>query len=63
MRPFRSPDYGPRDAEIVRPGAGQEGAFRADDLPVILATGRLPEEELQRHPWLQLAATLLNPSP
>jgi DNA-binding response OmpR family regulator len=30
-------------------------------LPVILATGSLPEEELERHPWLQLAATLLKP--
>jgi len=30
-------------------------------LPVILATGLLPEEELERHPWLQLAATLLKP--
>ena len=30
-------------------------------LPVILATGTLPEEELARHPWLQLAATLLKP--
>ncbi len=30
-------------------------------LPVILATGTLPEEELARHPWLQLAATLFKP--
>jgi len=30
-------------------------------LPVILATGILPEEELQRHPWLLLSATLLKP--
>jgi two-component system sensor histidine kinase and response regulator WspE len=30
-------------------------------LPVILATGTLPEEEIERHPWLQLAATLLKP--
>jgi CheY-like chemotaxis protein len=30
-------------------------------LPIILATGTLPEEELKRHPWLQLAATLLKP--
>ena len=30
-------------------------------LPIILATGTLPEEELERHPWLQLAATLLKP--
>jgi DNA-binding response OmpR family regulator len=30
-------------------------------LPIILATGILPEEELERHPWLQLAATLLRP--
>jgi two-component system, OmpR family, alkaline phosphatase synthesis response regulator PhoP len=29
-------------------------------LPVILATGAMPEE-LDRHPWLQLAATLLKP--
>lgn len=32
-------------------------------LPIILATGMLPEEELERHPWLQLAATLLKPFP
>lgn len=30
-------------------------------LPVILATGTLPEEDLTRHPGLQLAATLLKP--
>ena len=30
-------------------------------LPVILATGSMPEEELNRHPWLHLAATLLKP--
>ena len=30
-------------------------------LPVILATGVLPEAELERHPWLQLSATLLKP--
>jgi DNA-binding response OmpR family regulator len=30
-------------------------------LPVILASGSLHEEELSRHPWLQLAATLLKP--
>jgi DNA-binding response OmpR family regulator len=30
-------------------------------LPVILATGTMPNEELNRHPWLQLAATLLKP--
>jgi DNA-binding response OmpR family regulator len=30
-------------------------------LPIILATGALPEEELERHPWLQLATTLLKP--
>ncbi len=30
-------------------------------LPIILATGRLPEEELERLPWLQLNATLLKP--
>ena len=30
-------------------------------LLVILATGALPEEELERHPWLQLAGTLLKP--
>ena len=30
-------------------------------LPVILATGTMPEKELSRHPWLQLAATLLKP--
>lgn len=30
-------------------------------LPVILASGIMPTEELNRHPWLQLAATLLKP--
>ena len=35
--------------------------FARMTLPVILATGTLPEEELERHPWLQLAATLLKP--
>jgi len=30
-------------------------------LPVILASGAMPTEELNRHPWLQLAATLLKP--
>jgi len=30
-------------------------------LPIILATGRLPEEELERLPWLKLDATLLKP--
>ena len=30
-------------------------------LPVILASGRLPTEELDRNPWLQLAATLIKP--
>jgi DNA-binding response OmpR family regulator len=30
-------------------------------LPVILVTGVIPTEELNRHPWLQLAATLLKP--
>ena len=30
-------------------------------LPVIMATGTLPEEEFTRHPWLQPAATLLKP--
>lgn len=30
-------------------------------LPVILISGAMPTEELIRHPWLQLAATLLKP--
>jgi DNA-binding response OmpR family regulator len=30
-------------------------------LPVIMATGTLPEEELTRYPWLRPAATLLKP--
>jgi DNA-binding response OmpR family regulator len=30
-------------------------------LPVILASGAMPDAELNRHPWLQLAATLLKP--
>ena len=31
------------------------------ELPVIMATGTLPEAEFARHPWLQPAATLLKP--
>ena len=30
-------------------------------LPVILATGTLSMDELEQHPWLQVAATLLKP--
>jgi len=30
-------------------------------LPVILASGRLPTEELDRNPWLQPVATLVKP--
>jgi two-component system alkaline phosphatase synthesis response regulator PhoP len=30
-------------------------------LPVIMATGQLPEEEFTRHPWLQPAAILIKP--
>ena len=30
-------------------------------LPVILASGELPTEELDRNPWLQLATTLVKP--
>jgi len=30
-------------------------------LPVIMATGTPPEEELDRHPWLQIQAILLKP--
>jgi len=30
-------------------------------LPVIMATGKCPQEELNRHPWLQIDATLLKP--
>ncbi len=30
-------------------------------MPVIMATGTLPEEQLKRHPWLQIHATLLKP--
>jgi DNA-binding response OmpR family regulator len=30
-------------------------------LPVIMATGISSEEEFTRHPWLQVAATLLKP--
>jgi CheY-like chemotaxis protein len=29
--------------------------------PVILVTGKIPEEELSRHPWLKIHATLLKP--
>ncbi|MEI9960892.1 MAG: response regulator [Limisphaerales bacterium] len=30
-------------------------------MPVIMATGQLPEEELSRHPWLQPTITLRKP--
>jgi len=30
-------------------------------LPIILATGTLPEKEIERHPWLHITATLLKP--
>jgi len=30
-------------------------------LPVILVSGAIPTQELNRHPWLQIAATLLKP--
>ena len=30
-------------------------------LPVILVSGAMPTEDLTRHPWLQVAATLLKP--
>jgi DNA-binding response OmpR family regulator len=30
-------------------------------LPVIMATGKLPDEEFRRHPWLRPTATLLKP--
>ena len=30
-------------------------------LPVIMATGTLPEEQLARHPWLEIKAVLLKP--
>jgi DNA-binding response OmpR family regulator len=37
--------------------------LRAEDmtLPVILMSGTLPTEELEKHPWLQIQATLLKP--
>jgi len=37
--------------------------LRAEDmtLPVILMSGTLPAEELEKHPWLQIQATLLKP--
>ena len=31
------------------------------DLPVVMVTGAIPTEELSRHPWLKLAATLRKP--
>ena len=30
-------------------------------LPVILTTGNLPQEELMRHPWLEIEAVLIKP--
>lgn len=30
-------------------------------LPVIMASGTIPTEQLKRHPWLQIDATLLKP--
>jgi CheY-like chemotaxis protein len=37
--------------------------LRAEDmkLPVILVSGSTPPEELEKHPWLQIQATLLKP--
>jgi DNA-binding response OmpR family regulator len=37
--------------------------LRAEDmtLPVILMSGTMPAEELEKHPWLQIQATLLKP--
>ena len=37
--------------------------LRSEDmlLPVILASGTVPDEELKRHPWLLLDATLTKP--
>ena len=37
--------------------------MRSEDmtLPIILMSGMLPTEELVRHPWLQIQATLLKP--
>ncbi len=35
----------------------QEGAT----MPIILASGALPVEQLKQHPWLQLSATLAKP--
>ena len=39
-----------------------ENLFRAHPgLPVILVSGNVPTEELNRQPWLQIEATLLKP--
>jgi len=37
--------------------------LRSEDfaLPVILVSGAMPTQELNRHPWLQVTATLLKP--
>jgi len=37
--------------------------LRTEDkmMPVILVSGTLPTEELEKHPWLQIQATLLKP--
>lgn len=32
-----------------------------ETLPVVMATGTVPQEELDRHPWLEIQATLLKP--
>ena len=34
---------------------------RSATLPVIMATGAVPTDELQRHPWLKISAFLLKP--
>lgn len=39
----------------------KKARFAHMTLPIILATGTLPEKELGRHPWLQITATLLKP--
>lgn len=42
--------------EMVKMLRGQDAT-----LPVIMASGAIPTEELERHPWLQISAVLLKP--
>jgi DNA-binding response OmpR family regulator len=42
--------------ELVKMLRGQDAA-----LPVIMASGAIPRDELKRHPWLEIRAVLIKP--